>query len=191
MYNLLALFVLARLFHFAFSTCSSGPIIKDGGFESGVTPPTSGGDSWTVVGFVGSSTYSLTTPGSTNNGGRFAFTASLAPGARTGGQSAETLVQTLNTCAGLNYSILMDYKFDQTASNLCSVRIEYPYKTTSGSVTVGSGLGTPGVWYQTGSFFQAVSSSSLFRIVFGCNGSANDKISVDNVKVALFNGNAY
>ncbi|KAL8748152.1 MAG: hypothetical protein Q9190_000047 [Brigantiaea leucoxantha] len=191
MYILLALFTLAKFFLFAAATCPSGPIINDGGFESGVTPPTSGGNSWTVVGFVGSSTYELTTPGSTNNGGKVAFTAILYPGPRTGGQSAETLLQTMHTCTGKNYSIAVDYSFSSTASNLCSVKIEYPYKTTTGSVTVGSALGVPGVWYTTGSTFQAVSTADPLRIVFGCNGNANDRISVDNVKVALYNGNAY
>lgn len=169
-------------------------IIKDGGFESGVAPPTSGGTSWTVVGFIGATTYYLTSPGANiNNGGKYAFTASLYPGPYSSGSSGETLQQTLHTCAGKNYSITADFKFAAAVDNACSIKIEYPYKTTVGSVTTGSATSglTPGVWATTGSFFQAVSTNSLLSIVFLCQNAAHNLISVDNVKVQLFNGNAY
>lgn len=42
-----------------------------------------------------------------------------------------------------------------------------------------------------GATFQAVSSADRLDIVFSCNNRANDKISVDNVKIAPFNGNAF
>ena len=178
----------------AANSCSTGPIIKDGGFESGLIPPTSGGNSWTVVGFIGSSTYSLTSPGSTNNGGgKYAFTAILYPGPYSNGASGETLQQTLNTCAGHNYSILVDYKFDNAASGNCALSIRYPYKTTTGSVTTGSDIagGTAGNWYTTAATFQAVSSTDRFSIVFSCSNGKNDRISVDNVKIAPYAGNAF
>lgn len=185
------LLALLPLSVYVTATCPTGPVINDGGFESGVIPPTSGGSNWNVVGFVGPSTYTLTTPGSPNNGGNVKFTATLIPGARTGGQSNEVLTQTMHTCAGQNYSISVDYVFNSTASNLCSLKVEYPYKTTVGSVTVNSGLGVPGTWYTTGSTFQAVSNADILRIIFGCNGGATVQISVDNVKVVPFNGNAF
>ncbi|KAI4160088.1 MAG: hypothetical protein LQ342_006039 [Letrouitia transgressa] len=190
---LLTLVALAKLSLYATATCPSGPVINDGGFESGVTPPTSGGNAWNVVGIVGDKTsYTLTTPGSTNNGGRVAFTALLTPGhPRYGGQSSLTLFQFMHTCTGKNYSIALDYNFNSTASNKCTLRLEYPFQTSVGSVTVPSGLGTPGVWYTTGSTFQSVSpDADRLRIIFNCNDATN-RISVDNVKVELFNGNAY
>lgn len=173
--------------------CSTGPIIKDGGFESGITPPTSGGSSWTVDAFIGSSTYELSSPGSTNNGGKYAFTAILFPGPYSNGASGDTLKQTMNTCAGHNYSILVDYKFTTAASGNCALSIRYPYKTTTGGVTTGSGIagGTAGNWYTTAATFQAVSSADPFSIVFSCSNGANDRISVDNVKIAPYAGNAF
>lgn len=173
------------------NTCRTSSIIQDGGFESGATPPTSGGTSWTVVGFIGASTYTLESPGSTNSGGNYAFTAILYPGPYSSGVSGDTLTQTMHVCAGKNYSITADYSFSSTASNNCAISLQYPYKTTTGSVTTGSALSPAGVWYTTGATFQAVSSADPLKIVFSCSDGANNRISVDNVKVAPFNGNAF
>ncbi|KAL8940900.1 MAG: hypothetical protein Q9216_002561 [Gyalolechia sp. 2 TL-2023] len=176
------------------TTCPSTNLVKDPGFESGVTPSVSGSGPWIVNYFIGSSSYSLTSPGSINSGGKYAFTASLYPGPYSNGASGENLEQTLTTCAGKNYSIIADFKFNSTANNACSIAIQYPFKTTLGSVTTGSGTPgiTPGVWSQTGSTFQAVSTASKLSIVFRCNGiGVRNLISVDNVKVQLFAGNAY
>ncbi|MCJ1330908.1 hypothetical protein MMC10_007595 [Thelotrema lepadinum] len=174
------------------AACSSGTIIKDGGFESGVTPPTSGGP-WTVYAFIGASSYGLSSPGSTNKGGKYAFEASCFPGPYSSGNSGDTLNQTLKTCAGQNYSITADYKFNQTANNNCAIAIQYPYKTGIGSVITGSGTAgvSAGVWYTTGGLFQAVSAASTLSIVFSCSNNADNYIYVDNVKVAPYAGNAY
>ncbi|KAL9601794.1 MAG: hypothetical protein Q9219_002284 [cf. Caloplaca sp. 3 TL-2023] len=175
------------------TTCPSTNLVKDPGFESGVEPPTSGGNAWTVGAFYGSSSYSLTSPGSTRSGGKYAFTASVFPGPYSD-LSGENLIQTLTTCAGKNYSISADFKFNSTENNACSIAIQYPFKTTLGSVTTGSGTPgiTPGIWYQTGSIFQAVSTASKLSILFRCNGQGvRNLISVDNVKVMLYAGNAY
>ncbi|MCJ1478246.1 hypothetical protein MMC13_006923 [Lambiella insularis] len=172
------------------TSCPSGPIIQDGGFETGVTPPTSGGP-WTVYNFVGASSYALSSPGSTNNGGKYAFYASCFAGPYSSGDSGDTLNQTLTTCAGYNYSITADYKFNSTDSNDCSISVQYPYKTGTGSVTIGSGVGSAGVWYSLGALFQAVSSASPLNIVFSCTNSARNYIYVDNVKVVVYSGSAY
>ncbi|MCJ1403356.1 hypothetical protein MMC11_006579 [Xylographa trunciseda] len=175
------------------STCHSRDIIRDGGFETGKTPPTSGGDSWTVINFIGASTYYLTSPGSTNHGGKYAFTASLYPGPYSNGMSGDTLTQIMHTCAGHNYSITADYKFNATTANDCSISVQYPYKTGVGSVTTGSGISgeQAGVWYTTVATFQAVSSADPLSIVFSCSNSVHNLISVDRVKVAPFSGNAF
>ncbi|KAL8922702.1 MAG: hypothetical protein Q9208_005015 [Pyrenodesmia sp. 3 TL-2023] len=177
-------------------TCPSTNIISDPSFESGVTPAASAPNPWQVVGFIGSSSYSLTQPGSPNGGGKYAFTASLYPGPYSGGRSGETLVQTMKTCAGKNYSIIADIKFEKAQNNACSLSLQYPYKDTIGSVTTGSATPgtTPGQWSQTGSTFQAVSNADKLSFVFRCEGvgvSVNNFISVDNVKVAPFAGNAF
>ncbi|KAL8665592.1 MAG: hypothetical protein Q9202_002096 [Teloschistes flavicans] len=171
-------------------TCPT-TIIRDPSFESGTAPPTSGGNAWTVQGFLGSSSYSLTQPGSPN-GGKYAFTASIYPDPY-GANSGEELRQTLSTCAGKNYSIAADFKFNQTANNACFVRLQYPFKTGVGSVTTYSatpGL-TPNVWSTTGSIFQAVSTSSLLQFILQCGNREHNFISVDNVKVKEYAGNAY
>lgn len=183
--------IVSALVGFAFSepilprTCPNVAVIKNGGFETNSISP------WSVTGFIGASTYALTSPGSTNNGGQYAFTAILYPGPYSNGASGVTLSQTMHTCAGKNYSILADYKFDQSVNNYCSIAIKYPFKTTQGSVTTGSNIGPAGVWQTTGSTFQAVSSADVFYVVFTCSNGANDKISVDNVKIVPFSGNAF
>ncbi|KAL9019293.1 MAG: hypothetical protein Q9185_003468 [Variospora sp. 1 TL-2023] len=174
-------------------TCPSTNIITDGGFESGVTPPTSGGNFWTVVKFLGSSTYSLTSPGSTNFGGRYAFTAALNADLNSD-RSGEALIQRMRTCAGTNYSIAADFRFSESQNNACSISVRYPFKNTIGSVTTGSGTPgiSPGVWYQTGSTFQAVSSADTLSFVFSCDGSGvRNRISLDNVVVKPYAGNAF
>ncbi|KAL8903272.1 MAG: hypothetical protein Q9207_004041 [Kuettlingeria erythrocarpa] len=175
-------------------TCPSTNIITDGGFESGVTPAASAPNPWQVVRFIGATTYSLTQPGSTNGGGKYAFTASLYPGPYSGGLSSETLVQTMKTCAGKNYSVTADFRFNEAQNNACSISVQYPFQNTIGSVTTGSGTPgiTPGLWYQTGGTFQAVSNADKLSFVFRCDGSGvHNLISLDNVKVAPYAGNAF
>ena len=176
------------------STCSTTSILRDPGFESGVSPPPNvdNPSAWGVYIFFGSSTYALSQPGSTlPNGGNYAFTAILYPTYYSRGLSSETLTQTMTLCAGKNYSVLVDYKFDSQANGNCDVAIKYPFKDTQGSVTTGSGLSPAGIWYTTGSTFQAVSAADRFDVVFTCRSGANNRISVDNVKVAPYKGNAY
>lgn len=170
------------------TSCFPRQVIKDGGFESAQKPSVSGNTPWTVKGIIGASAYSLTSTGSTNNGGKYAFTAKLYPSPSSSGASGLTLTQTMHTCAGQNYSILTDYKFESTAKNDCSVSIQYPYKNTIGSVTTGSAIGPAGKWSTIG-FFQARSTADPFYVVFRCSNGANNGISVDNVVIKPFVGN--
>lgn len=125
----------------AATTCPT-TIIRDGSFESGARPPTA---DWTVDMLSGGSNtnYDLTSPGSS---GRYAFTAYINPGGIPYSDGSERLGQLLSTCAGQNYSIIADIRFQNTASNDCSVKLDYPYKYERGSVTTPSGLGPAGVW---------------------------------------------
>ncbi|KAL9105564.1 MAG: hypothetical protein Q9187_008686, partial [Circinaria calcarea] len=168
------------------TTCPTVPVIQDGGFESGLTP-SAGATFWSVSYFVGSATYAITNPGSTNNGLYHAFTAILYPGPYSYGNSSDTLLQTMHTCPGQNYSVTVDYMFNSTASNNCALAVRYPYKTTTGSVITGSGLNVAGEWRTTASTFQAVSSADQFSIAFSCRNGASNRISVDNIKILPFN----
>jgi len=171
--------------------CRPQRAIADGSFESGTAPSASQANPWLVHMWIGSSTYALTSPGSTNNGGNYAFTAILHPDPYSNGQSSETLSQTMKTCAGQNYSITADYKFDYTADNNCAITIEYPFKDTRGSVTTGSAISPAGQWYTTGGTFQAVSSADVFKAIFACSDGVSNNISLDNVKIEPFAGNAF
>ncbi|KAL8766508.1 MAG: hypothetical protein Q9209_006724 [Squamulea sp. 1 TL-2023] len=195
-------FTLLPLLPFALSapldertTCSTSNTISNGSFESGITPSASTPNPWKVDLFLGSSSYSLTSPGSPLtssgvSGGKYAFTASLNPDPYYG-YSGETLSQTLKTCPGQNYSISADFKFNSTAENKCSLTLAYPFGTQQGSVTTGSGtLGiTAGVWYQTGALFQAVTKSDVLKVVFRCDGGLRNLVSVDRFLVKPYKGN--
>ncbi|KAL8816491.1 MAG: hypothetical protein Q9223_004503 [Gallowayella weberi] len=175
------------------TTCSLTNTISDGGFESGTNPSAQTPNPWKVDLFFGSTTYSLTSPGSSlSGGGRYAFTASVYPGPYTP-TSGETLSQVLKTCPGQNYSIWYDFKFNATVENACSLRVEYPYKDTVGSVTWGSatpGL-VPGVWTRDVVLFQAVTKSDVLKVIFRCTNGAKNLISVDNFVAKPYTGNVY
>ncbi len=98
----------------------------------------------------------------------------------------------MNTCGGGNYSVEIDYKFD-TSPGACTVAIKYPYKTTQGSVTAPDNVGgtTAGQWTITASTFQAVSAADVFYVVFTCSNGVSDRVSVDNVLIRSYAGNAY
>ncbi|KAL8885973.1 MAG: hypothetical protein Q9205_003007 [Flavoplaca limonia] len=176
------------------TTCSTSNTISDGNFESGNTPSAVTPNPWKTSIFLGSSTYSLTSPGSTLttssvSGGKYAFTASLNPGAYS--SSGLTLSQTLRTCPGQNYSISADFRFSDNAENKCSITLVYPYGTQQGSVMTGSGIPgiAAGVWIQTGALFQAVTKSDVFKVVFACEEGKRNLIGFDRVLVKPYTGN--
>ncbi|KAI9791731.1 MAG: hypothetical protein M1816_003541 [Peltula sp. TS41687] len=173
-------------------SCKPTTAISDGGFESGTTPSASRPNPWLTRLFIGSATYSLVSPGATiNNGGRYAFQASLYPGPFTNGASSLTLTQTMKTCAGQNYSIIADYWFQYGSENNCAIKIDYPYKTIRGSVTTPSNISPPGYWYTTSGTFQAVTNADQFNVVFSCSAGTSNKIGLDNVRIEPFAGNAF
>lgn len=169
----------------AASTACGSPVIQNGGFESGALAP------WVVSNQVGTNSYSIVKPGSTNPGGDvYAFQANLqTPNSPYAGVCSLTLSQTLSTCAGTNYSISVDFKLDANSLGPCSIEIDYPYKSSQGSVTESSAVSGAG-WHTLGSTFQAVSNADVFRMVLSCTAGGED-IEVDNVKIQYFAGNAY
>lgn len=141
---------------------------------------------------VGQSTHSIVTPGSANPGGNtYAFDASLLlPTFPYNGVCSLTLQQTLNTCAGTNHSITLDYKLDSSNLGECSIKVEYPYRTTTGSVSVNGYVSPVRVWDTMVATFRAVSNADVLMIVLSCTNGGSD-VEVDNVKVAYYPGNAY
>ncbi|KAL8668324.1 MAG: hypothetical protein Q9168_007046, partial [Polycauliona sp. 1 TL-2023] len=130
-------------------TCPS-TIIKDGSFESGIAP-TYSSTPWTIISSRGLYSYtSLTSPGSPS-AGKYAFTVALSGGPYDG-TGIKTLAQNLTTCAGTNYSITADWKFESAAENQCSLAVVYPFQTGEGSVTTSTAIPglTPGVWFIAG-----------------------------------------
>ena len=162
------------------ASCTSG-VVQNGGFESGSLAP------WTVTDTVGATSNKIVAPGSTNaGGGAYAFAGYLTtPSA---GVASLTLQQTLSTCVGTNYSVSVDYKVDAAPAGACSVKIVYPYKTTTGSVSVGNA--PVGAWGTLGGTFQAVSGADVFEVVTSCSVGGAD-VEVDNVQVAYYPYNAF
>ncbi|CAD6581526.1 MAG: hypothetical protein ASARMPRED_000637 [Alectoria sarmentosa] len=166
----------------ASASCGS-PFIQNGGFETGNASP------W-VVTAVGITSYGVVAGGSTNSGGgNYAFSASLILPSQ--GVSSVTLQQTMNTCPGTNYTVSVDFKFSKTALGDCSIKIAYPYKTTTGSVTTSSNFYTPGVWERTWNAFQAVSNADVVTIVLACTSGQSNVYEVDNVNITYYPGNAF
>ncbi len=87
----------------------------------------------------------------------------------------------------------MDFKFNATAENKCSVGLYYPYKTQQGSITTGSGIPglEAGVWSRTVGFFQAVTTQDLVEVHFRCEQNARNFISVDRFLVQPYQGNVF
>ena len=163
----------------ATAACSTGsPVIQNGGFESGSLSP------WIAQGTAGQSTNSIVSPGSTNpSGGNYAFSANLQLPTSPYGNGAvtQTLKQTLNTCAGTNYSITADYDFASAGTgNICSFTMQYP----QGSVAVDTRSSATGVWRTTAAKFQAVSNADVVGFVLTC--SAPGRIEVDSVNVTRY-----
>lgn len=180
-------------------SCITGPYVLDGGFESGMNPPAYPAPTgWGVYNFIGATGYSVTSPGSQagDNGGKYALTSSLAPGPYSSGMSGLTISQTMNTCAGQNYSIYYDFVFSSSANNLCSIKISYPLGGlgVTGSVLTGSGIPgiNPGQWTISAATFQAPSSGgSLITFDLSCSNSMLNNIGLDNVIVSPYPANAY
>ena len=98
----------------------------------------------------------------------------------------------MNTCAGGNYSVEIDYRFAHS-TGACFVVINYPFMNTRGSVTSPSNAaGTlAGNWTAMASKFQAVSPNDWFSVVFECVRNATDVIDIDNVVVKPYAGTVY
>lgn len=158
------------------ASCTNG-IIQNGDFETGSESP------WVVTDIAGQTTNYIAGPGESSS--KYAFYASLHL------TSSLTLQQTMNTCAGTNYSVSVDFNFSNTALGDCSLEIEYPYKATTGSVTWPSNIGKTLTWQTTSGTFQAVSNADVIKIIMQCTKGQSNVYEVDNVKVAYYPGNAF
>ncbi len=183
------------------ATCSPRPALRNPSFESGEIPPLFPSPpparGWYIGSLLGSTTYSLTTPGSPlpPGGGNKAFTAQMIPNINSKGLSGLTLQQNLLSCARQNYSVQVDYRFKEVdADNNCKLTISYPFfGGVRGSVETGSSVVQPGQWHTTASFFPGLPEtepgSRLFDISFFCRYGVRNEITVDNVRIEKFDGN--
>ncbi|KAL9103931.1 MAG: hypothetical protein Q9163_001079 [Psora crenata] len=175
------------------SQCNGGSAIRNGGFEmddpSQDTVPTG----WNITSVAPTVTFGFTKPGSINQGGTYAFVANLLapdpsmPNPLTG----FILSQDMNTCPHRNYSITMDYRFDDSASGNCSITLGYPFEDTFGMTTSASddaNGNTPHTWITMRANFQAVSSNDTLAILVNCVGNVWNNYSIDNVAVEPTDG---
>ena len=147
-------------------TCNlSGPIIQNGGFESGSLSPWS--ISTPVRGAVANG--GIISPGSTlPGGGNYAFVASLTtPNAPYAGKVTLTLAQTLYTCTGAKYSLATDFKYISGSS--CTF--------TMNGIALVPGNG----WTRLVTTFVATANTDSVFFSFTC--STPGQFDVDNVNV--------
>lgn len=117
-------------------------------------------------------------------GGNYAYSANLNTPNSPYGNGAVTriLSQTLNTCAGRNYSITADYNFAYVfAGGKCSFTMQYP----QGSIAVDSYQSAPRVWHTTPTArFQAVTNADHVEFTLTCSTPGN--IEVDSVNITRY-----
>ena len=204
--NILLLPLIPFLFSARVSAkCPDTRALTNPSFENGSpptfpppSPPPSRG--WYIGSVSGSSTGIYSRPGSppippdADGGGRRAFTAQLIPNPSSKGLSGIVLLQNMVLCAGNNYSVQVDFRFQSSdPDNNCRLTIDYPdYRAEGGrgSIETASSVVTAGTWYNTAGFFPAgTSTSGLLQIIFFCRYGVTNQITVDNVRVDKFNGN--
>lgn len=144
-----------------FACNTASPIIQNGGFESGSLSPwivKSGlGQSYGNV-VAGGSNY-FAGSGSSYTGGNYAFSANLySPNYPYAGSVSQTLSQTLNTCAGTNYTVTTDYNFESSSG--CSISFDYTKYASSSTSARG--------WQRMAWTFTASSNTYVIQFVLSC-----------------------
>ena len=143
---------------------------------------------WNITSVAPTVTFGFTKPGSTNEGGTYAFVANLlAPDPSMPDPSTGFIIsQVLNTCPGQDYEIAMDYRFDDPASGNCSITLGYTFDDTFGMTTRASGDedgNKPHTWITIRATFKAVSAKDTLAILVDCRGRVWNNYSIDNVVV--------
>ncbi|KAL9128147.1 MAG: hypothetical protein Q9217_003121 [Psora testacea] len=171
-------------------SCNGGPVIHNGGFEMDNPSQQTVPIDWDITSVAPTVTFGFTKPGSVNQGGTYAFVANLlAPDLSIPNPSTGFILsQDMNICPGHNYSIGMDYRFDDPASGNCSITLAYHFQDTLNMTTSASGDAEgnkPHTWITMRVFFQAVSQHGTLAILVDCVGNVWNNYSIDNVVVEL------
>ena len=148
---------------------------------------------WNITDITSIVTFGFTKPGSSNNGGTYAFLANFpAPDSSAEDPSAKfVLSQQLNTCAGKTYTISLDYRFDNAAQESCFLMFsafsdDKVPKDTAGLKLTTSGDNDqvkPHAWLSLSAEYVATSPSDLLAIAGSCEGHVWNNWSIDNVAV--------
>ena len=154
----------------------------NGGFEDGNNSPVG----WSVHAPAGI-TYNDISPGSTlapadgsaSNGGQFAFSGVVGP---SGYDLSKSLIlsQTVPTCAGKQYQIDYQYRFDGSKSNYCSLNI-FTGQESTGISNLNPDYSV-GVWYAYSTVFTAQQgkASSTIQFQIDCRDAAA-RVALDNI----------
>ncbi len=155
---------------------TASPIIQNGGFESGSLSP------WVVQSNRGQSSGSVVAGGSNYfagsglpyTGGNYNYLASLNyPDYPYAGTVSQTLIQTLNTCAGVTYDVTADYKF-QLGSG-CSISFGGGAPVNQASTASG--------WQRKAWAFTASTNSTALTIAMSCSSNPGNAIGIDYVNI--------
>ena len=154
---------------------TASPIIQNGGFESGSLSP------WVVQTGLGQSSGSVVSGGSSYyagsgsiyTGGNYAFLANLqTPNSPYAGTVSQTLSQTLNTCAGTNYTVTADYNFEYHQGGVCTLTM-MGLSASTASTSTG--------WHRMTTTFKAGSNAASISFAMSC--STPGEIGVDAVNI--------
>ena len=153
---------------------------------------------WTITDVKPAVGFSFTKPGSSNNGGTYAFLANLLTPDYSVVQPVMgfTLSTVMNTCPGTKYNASLEYRFDNSAERRCAISFGHGEGNSSqafSSKVAESVVVTrvsddvegnrPHVWLPLRYSFTAKTQEDLLAVHVQCNGSAWNNYSVDNVEV--------
>ncbi|KAG8528647.1 uncharacterized protein KY384_006334 [Bacidia gigantensis] len=170
--------------------CNGAPIIRNGGFEQDDPSRTTTPTSWNITNIHPAVTFGFTKPGSTNNGGTYAFLANmLAPDPSVEDpMTGFILSQELNTCAGHNYTVILDFRYDDPADGNCTAVVlidpqvdgkKYPL------LPCPVAKHEPHKWNTVGLDWTSTTPNDLLSLVFQCHGHVWNNWSIDNVVVDM------
>ena len=171
--------------------CNGAPVVRNGGFEMDDPSQSHSPTGWNITNVYPTVTFGFTKPGSTNNGGTYAFVADmLAPDpSLPDPYTGFMLSQELNTCPGQSYKVSMDYRFDDPADENCSISLGVGNGDDVNSMKMttypsGSQEGNrPNVWITKTINFKAGTPVDVLVIFVICDGHVWNNYSIDNVVV--------
>lgn len=147
-------------------TCTAGAPLQNPSFEEGNNNPPSG---WNIPETDGSEINPVS-PGSPGGGNTAVAVQLYQRLPYLGTTSFYSISQNLKLCAGKNYTVSVDWKFDSVdradTSKYCEFTIQYPYPGAPfGSIISSNQVPgfEAGVWTSSLGFFQSVNAADLFK----------------------------